>query len=36
MRIMAAMSQLSRLRIKRTPKKDSRYFNAMVPAAGIS
>jgi hypothetical protein len=36
MRIMAAMPQFPRLRIKQTAKKDSRQINEMAPRAGIS
>ena len=35
-RIMAAMPQLPRLRIKQTAKKDSHYINEITAAAGIS
>jgi hypothetical protein len=36
MRIMAAMPQFSRMRIKQTAKKDSRQINEMARAPGIS
>jgi hypothetical protein len=36
MRIMAAMPQFPRLRIKQTAKKDSRQINEMGAAAGVS
>jgi hypothetical protein len=36
MRIMAAMPQFLRLRIKQTAKKDSREIKGMAAAGGIS
>jgi hypothetical protein len=35
-RIMAAMPQFPRPRIKQTAKKDSRHINGITAAAGIS